>query len=104
MPRLIHEIAADVLRTWTKATPEAREALEVMAGLELITDDDARESIERFLRNARFFAGKNARRLKAEFDAVLNSQPTRGQFLRRSQMAARRQLALLRAAQAEAAP
>lgn len=104
MPRLIHEIADEVRSVWRKPTPEAREALQVMAGLELITDDDARESIERFLRNARFFAGKNARRLKAEFDTVLRSQPTRNQFLRRSQMAARRQLQLLRESRAEAAP
>lgn len=98
---MIHEIAADVRSVWRKPTPEAIEALEVMAGLELITDDDARETILKFLRAARFFAGARARKFKAEFDAVLNSQPTRGQFLRRSQMAARRQLALLRAARTE---
>jgi len=103
----ISQVAADILRAWPNVHPfEARDALEYLFEFELISDFGAREAIQGFLPLARFFAGPRARKLKAELDAILNSTPTRGQFMRRSQMAASRQLALLRAAREgqEAAP
>ncbi|MDI1344812.1 MAG: hypothetical protein PSV22_12015 [Pseudolabrys sp.] len=105
--RPISEVAADILRAWSNVHPfEARDALEYLFEFDLVTDFGAREAVQAFLPTARFFAGVRARKLKAELTAILNSTPTRNQFLRRSQMAARRQLQLMRAAREgqEAAP
>lgn len=97
--RPIREVATDILSAWVNVHPfEARDALEYLFEFELVTDFGAREAILAFLPTARFFAGPRARKLKAELVAILNSTPTRNEFLRRSQMAARRQLQLLRAA------
>ena len=95
----IHEVAAEIRRSWSNPHPAAAvEALEALAAFDLITEFGAREAIQEFLPLARFFAGVRARALKAELNAILESTPTRNEFLRRSQMAARRQLQLLRAA------
>ena len=101
--RPIREVASDILRAWVNVHPfEARDALEYLFEFDLISDFGAREAIQGFLPLARFFAGVRARKLKAERNTILESTPTRGHFLRRSQMAARRQLQLLRAAREEA--
>jgi hypothetical protein len=105
--RPIKDVAEDIHRAWVNCHPsEARDALEYLFEFELVTDFGARDAILAFLPTARFFAGVRARALKAELNAILNSTPTRNQFLRRSQMAARRQLQLMRAAREgqEAAP
>jgi hypothetical protein len=102
--RPIKDVAEDIHRAWTNCHPsEARDALEYLFEFDLVTDFGAREAIQAFLPTARFFAGARARKLKAELDAILNSTPTRTELLRRSQMAARRQLQLLRAAREQEA-
>ena len=99
MIRPIKDVAEDIFRAWTNCHPaEARETLEALYEFDLITEFGAREAILDFLPQARFFAGARARKLKAELNTILESTPTRTELLRRSQMAARRQLQLLRAA------
>ena len=81
-PRALHEIAAEIRRTWKKkdGSPAvnyaAKPYLQAMAELTSITDmyymDTAASVVRYFLANAQTWRGDDARRIKAELKAMLN--------------------------------
>ena len=72
--RSLSTIAADIRATWPKVHFAAAPYLEAMASLNLITDnyyqDTAREIVARFLCNAQYWRGPDAKRIKAELRAM----------------------------------
>ena len=74
MARPIHEIAAEIERTWAKVNYAARPYLDAMHELTLITDnymyDSGKSVVLYFLSNATTFRGEDARRLKAELKEI----------------------------------
>lgn len=73
--RPIHEIAAEITATWPRVYFGAVPYLDAMRDLDAITDmyfmDSAREILQRFLGNATSWRGEDARRVKAEINALL---------------------------------
>ena len=75
MPRPIHIIAMDIVRTWHPVNLYASPYLTAMLQIKLIKDDygadDARGIVLYFLSNATTWRGSDARRIKAELRALL---------------------------------
>lgn len=73
--RPIHVIAHDIKKNWPKVYFGAVPYLEAMFRLSKITDDyyaDSGESVVRyFLANATYWRGEDAKRIKAELNAML---------------------------------
>lgn len=73
--RSLSTIAADVRKCWPKVSPYAKPYIDAMAQLDNIKQDfyaDSGESVVRyFLSNAASFKGEDARRIKAELNAML---------------------------------
>jgi hypothetical protein len=74
-PRPLRDIALDIRKNWARINYAAAPYLEVMAGLDRITDryghDDAEGIVLRFLGNARSWRGPEARRIKQELRDLL---------------------------------
>jgi len=75
MNRPIHEIAAEIRRTWKKVYFGAVPYLQSMATLGSVDDafglDNGRSIVAYFLANASTFRGPDAKRIKAELRAML---------------------------------
>lgn len=73
--RPLHEIARDIRTHWARPYFGAVPYLEAMASLSSITDryyeDDAVDVVSYFLANASSWRGDDARRVKAELNALL---------------------------------
>lgn len=74
-PRLLMHIALDVRKHWPTIHYAAKPYLDAMACMTTINDtygaDDARSIVNYFLSNAKSFRGEDARRIKAELNAML---------------------------------
>ena len=74
-PRKIFAIANDILEYWPKPYYGAIPYIKAMRDLTTINDtygeDSARRIVNYFLSNANTFRGEDARRLKAELNALL---------------------------------
>lgn len=75
MSRPIYQIADEVHRLWRPAHPTARPYLDAMRHLSTMEDryihDSASSVVSYFLANASSFKGDDARRIKAELNAML---------------------------------
>lgn len=73
--RPIHEIAAEIQKTWPKVYFGAVPYLEAMFSLNKITDryylDSAESVVLYFLANANTWRGEDAKRIKAELKEIL---------------------------------
>lgn len=73
--RLLMHIALDIHKHWPTINYAAKPYLDAMACLKTINDnygaDDARSIVLYFLSNASAFRGEEARRIKAELNAML---------------------------------
>ncbi|HTX28839.1 MAG TPA: hypothetical protein VME19_17685 [Streptosporangiaceae bacterium] len=73
--RPLYEIAREIRSLWNPVHPWAEPYVVAMASLNLITDnyghDDAKGIVLRFLGNARTWRGPDARRIKAELNAMV---------------------------------
>ena len=73
--RELSTIAADIARTWPKVNYAAEPYLMAMFRLSTVADcfgcDDARSIVLYFLGNARSWRGPDAKRIKAELNALL---------------------------------
>ena len=76
-PRKIYEIADDISKCWPNVSPAALPYLQAMMALNQITDkyvlDSAEDILIRFLANAQYWRGEDARRIKAEINALLGN-------------------------------
>lgn len=74
-PRPLHEIARDIKRHWAAPNYAAKPYLEAMGKLTSITDtyyaDNAKSIVLYFLANAASWRGEDARRVKAELNAIV---------------------------------
>lgn len=77
-PRKVSEIAAEILRTWTKPYFGAVPYIEAMRHLDTPQDNYGHDSGEgivlRFLDNAKTWRGDDARRIKAELRTMLGKK------------------------------
>lgn len=78
MSRTIYEIASDINRSWPKPYFGAVPYLQAMFSLGDISDnyglDSGRSVVLYFLANASTFRGPEARRIKAELNAILKEK------------------------------
>lgn len=75
IPRPLHEIADDIRRNWPKVYFGAEPYINAMRYLSTLDDiyihEPARDIVTRFLSNAATWRGDDARRVKAELNAML---------------------------------
>lgn len=80
--RTVSEIAREIFTLWKPVHPWAKPYLEAMTTLNRVTDnyinDSGEEVILRFLGNAKMWRGDDARRIKAELNALL--KPAKGRY------------------------
>ena len=73
--RKLHEIASEIENSWKTVNYAARPYLDAMHELSSLSDkyfyDDARSVVLYFLANAGTWRGDDARRIKAELNAML---------------------------------
>lgn len=76
--RSISAIATEIYRKWPKVNYAAKPYLEAMMSLDKITDtyicDSAESVVLYFLANATTWRGEDARRIKAELNAIVKSR------------------------------
>ena len=81
MSRPIHEIAAEVRKTWPKVNFAAEPYLAAMECIGSIEEDygadSARSVVLYFLSNATGWRGEAARRIKAELNSLVSRKPPR---------------------------
>lgn len=74
-PRTLYAIANEISRLWPKPYYGAIPCLQAMRALSTITDkygeDSAKSIVNHFLANAQTWRGDDARRIKAELNAML---------------------------------
>lgn len=74
-PRSLHQIAIEIHALWAKPYFGAVPYIEAMFALDKITDkfgmDDGDDVVIRFLSNAKYWRGPDAKRIKAELKAML---------------------------------
>jgi hypothetical protein len=74
-PRLLSDIAWEIVRLWAKPKYSAVPYMRAMTGLSTMDDsdgaDDARKIVRYFLGNAAGWRGDDARRIKAELREML---------------------------------
>jgi hypothetical protein len=75
--RPLHEIAADIRRTWPNTYFAAKPYLAALLGISKLTDryiaETGRDIVLGFLGNSSTWRGEDARRIKAELRDILNA-------------------------------
>lgn len=77
-PRKISDIAAEIRRTWAKpyygALPFIDAMQEIDAPGDMFFEERGSDLVRRFLANARTWCGEDARRIKAELNALVEGK------------------------------
>lgn len=79
--RPLHEIAAEIRRTWPNVHPTAAPYLEALESLSAPGDryfaEDGKTQVLYFLSNASAWRGPDAKRIKNELRVMVGQKPTR---------------------------